>query len=88
MTLDVVQADGKQAVLTIEFDGRLNLVVGGWTPETIRAGESVKVTGNPARRNEERIWFLSLERADGTKLVRPFTETINAIDEQRRQRSR
>lgn len=87
MTLEVANAAGGKELRTVEFDGRLNLTVGGWTPETIKAGERVKVHGNPARSGDGRVWFLSLTRADGSELVRPFNARTNAIDEQRRQRA-
>jgi hypothetical protein len=80
-------AAGGKELRTVGFDGRLNLTVGGWTPDTIKAGESVKVHGNPARSGDGRVWFLSLTRADGSELVRPFNARTKAIDEQRRQRA-
>jgi Family of unknown function (DUF6152) len=88
MTLEVANDQGRKELRTIEFDGLLNLTVGGWTSETIRPGERVMVHGNPARSGNGRVWFLSLTRADGTKLERPFNARTNAIDEQRRQRAR
>jgi len=87
MTLEAIDAAGEKVLRTVEFDGRLNLTVGGWTPETIRAGEHVTVHGNPAYHEGDRIWFLSLTRADGTELLRPSTKTSNSIDELRRQRA-
>ena len=54
---------------------------------TIKAGEHVTVHGNPAHHDGDRIWFLSLTRADGTQLLRPVTEKFNSIEEQRRQRA-
>ena len=87
LTLEVTNAAGDKELRTVEFDGRLNLTVGGWTPDTIRPGEHVTVHGNPARRDDGRLWFLSLTRADGTELLRPATKTSNSIDELRRQRA-
>jgi len=51
MTLEVTNAAGGRELRTVEFDGRLNLTVGGWTPETIKAGEHVTVLGNLAPAN-------------------------------------
>jgi hypothetical protein len=87
MTLEVTNAAGEKALRTVEFDGRLNLTNGGWTPETIKPGEHVIVHGNPARNGDDRIWFMSLTRGDGTELLRPSTKTSNSIDEIRRQRA-
>ena len=47
MTLDSTDADGNSLTWTVDFDGRVNLIVGGWTEDTIRVGEAVTVTGNP-----------------------------------------
>jgi hypothetical protein len=87
LTLEVTNAAGVKALRSVEFDGRLNLTNGGWTPDTIKAGEHVTVHGNPAHHDGDRIWFLSLTRADGTQLLRPVTEKFNSIEEQRRQRA-
>lgn len=86
MTLEVTDQDGQTALKMVEFDGRLNLTVGGWTEDTIRVGEHVVVHGNPARSDGDRLWFLKLTHEDGTELVRPVLARFNAIDEQRRQR--
>lgn len=87
MTLEVTNADGTNELLTVEFDGRLNLIEGGWNPETIKAGERVTVHANPAHSDKTRIWFLDLTRADGTKLLRWSEERNGMIDAQRRQRA-
>jgi len=87
LTLEITSATGSKELRTVEFDGLLNLTVGGWTPDTIKTGEHVTIHGNPARSDDGRIWFLSLKRADGTELVRPVNARLNAIDEQRRQRA-
>jgi hypothetical protein len=87
LTLEVTDGAGNKELRTVEFDGRLNLTVGGWTADTIKAGEHVKVHGNPARSDDGRMWFLSLTRSDGTELTRPVLQRFNAIDEQRRQRA-
>ena len=88
MTLEVSNAEGSRQLRTVEFDGRLNLETGGWTPDIIKAGERVTVHGNPSRSGDGRIWFLSLKRADGTELVRPFNARINAVEQQRRLRAK
>jgi hypothetical protein len=87
LTLEVTNTAGGKVLRTVEFDGRLNLTNGGWTPDTIKAGEHVTVHGNPAHHDGDRIWFVSLTRADGTQLLRPGAERRNAIDELRRQRA-
>jgi len=88
MALAVADADGGTRTRIVEFDGELNLINAGWTAETIRVGERVRVHGNPERNGGDRVWFLSLTREDGSELVRPILDRINALEEQRRQRAR
>ena len=85
--LESKDPNGKPQTWIVEFDGRLNLTTRGWTPETIAAGEHVTVYGNPARGDATRIWFLRLERPDGSVLLRPAIERNDAIEEVRRQRA-
>lgn len=87
LTLEVTNARGSKELTTVEFDGRLNLTNWDWTPDTIKPGEHVTIHGNPARSGDGRIWFLSLKRPDGTELVRPAVERLNAIEEERRRRA-
>jgi hypothetical protein len=87
MTLDSIELDGNLTTWTVDFDGRVNLAVGGWTDDTIKAGEVVTVTGNPAHSGRPRMFFIRLIRADGSELLRPLFERFDSIDEQRRQRA-
>jgi hypothetical protein len=85
-TIDVADDKGAVQQWTVEFDGRLNLTNFGWTDATIRAGEHVKISGNPERTGGPRIFFTKLVRADGTQLVRGG-DRLNAIEEDRRLRA-
>jgi uncharacterized protein DUF6152 len=87
MTLESKDASGRPQTWIVEFDGRLNLTTRGWKPETIAAGEHVTVYGNPAHADAARIWFLRLERPDGSVLLRPAIERNDEIEEARRQRA-
>ena len=87
MTLDSTDADGNSLTWTVDFDGRVNLIVGGWTEDTIRVGEAVTVTGNPAYTGEPKMFFVKLVRTDGSELLRPLLERFNLIDQQRRERN-
>ncbi|HEY5566306.1 MAG TPA: hypothetical protein VIM81_03565, partial [Gammaproteobacteria bacterium] len=73
---------------TVEFSGRLNLTVGGWTDDTISPGERVTVSGNPTHTGSPRMFFRRLVRADGTELRPPSAARQGAIEEERRQRAR
>jgi hypothetical protein len=87
LTLDVAGDAGEVARWTVEFDGLLNLTVFGWTPETIRVGERVTVTGHPTHTGSPRLFFAFLERPDGTQLRRPGIARFDAIEQERRQRA-
>ena len=87
MTVSSIESDGNLTTWTVDFDGRVNLAVGGWTDDTIKAGEVVTVTGNPAHSGRPSMFFIRLIRADGSELLRPLFERFNSIDEQRRQRA-
>jgi hypothetical protein len=88
MTVDVTDEAGNVVQWTVEFGGRLNLTVGGWTDDSIQAGERITVSGNPTHTGSPRLFFRRLVRADGTELVPPGAERIDAIEEERRQRAR
>jgi hypothetical protein len=88
MLLDVKDKSGKTATWNVEFAGRLNLEESGWTAESIKAGERVKVTGNPAWQGSQRMAFVRLVRADGTQLEPGRTQRLNAVEEERRQRAK
>lgn len=79
---------GKVVAWNVEFAGRLNLEEHGWTAESIKPGEHVKVTGNPAWASSQRMAFVRLVRADGTTLEPGRSERANAIEEERRQRAK
>ena len=86
LTLVVMDGLGQEQNWIVEFDGRLNLVVGGWTDDTISPGESITVEGNPTHTGSPRMFFVRLVREDGSELLRPIVERSNQIDEERRLR--
>lgn len=87
LMLEVTDVNGNSVLTTVEFDGALNLTNADWAADTIRPGEQVTIHGNPSRSGDGRVWFLSLERTDGTELLRPAVERINALEEERRRRA-
>lgn len=87
LTMDVTDSAGNVVKWSIEFAGRLNLTVSGWTDDTISPGERVTLTGNPTHTGSPRLFFVQLVRADGTEL-RSGDERLKAIEEERRQRTR
>ena len=86
MAVNVADEAGKVVAWEVEFDGRLNLTNGGWTDATIRVGERVSVTGNPTHTGSPRLFFVRLERADGSVLLRPGVARVQALEDERRQR--
>jgi hypothetical protein len=88
MSMDVTDKSGKTVKWVVEFAGRLNLADAGWTEDSIKAGERVKVTGNPTHTGSQRIFFRRLVRADGIELLPGSAQRLNTIEQQRRERAR
>jgi hypothetical protein len=87
MLMDVTDKGGKVTKWNVEFAGRLNLEEAGWSASSIKPGERVKVTGNPAWQSAQRMAFVKLVRADGSELEPGRTQRLDAIEEERRQRA-
>jgi hypothetical protein len=87
MLLEVKDKTGKVVTWNVEFAGRLNLEESGWTASSIKPGERVKVTGNPAWTSPQRMAFVKLVRADGTELEPGAAQRLSAVEEDRRQRA-
>jgi hypothetical protein len=87
MLMEVKDKTGKVETWNVEFAGRLNLEEAGWNAQTIKPGEHVKVTGNPAWKSSQRMAFVKLVRADGTSLEPGRAQRLSAIEEERRQRA-
>ena len=87
MFMDVTDESGKVVKWVVEFAGSLNLSGVGWTADSVKAGERVTVTGNPTHTGSQRMFFRRLVRADGTELLPAGPQRLNAIEEERRQRS-
>jgi hypothetical protein len=88
MLMEVKDKSGKVVTWNVEFAGRLNLEEAGWTADSIKAGERVKVTGNPAWKSAQRMAFVQLVRADGTTLEPGRAQRLSEIEEERRQRAK
>ena len=88
MSVDVTDESGKVVKWTVEFAGRLNLSEVGWSADSIKSGERVTVTGNPAHTIPARMAFRRLVKADGSVLRTGAPERLDAIEEERRERAR
>ena len=88
MSVDVTDETGKVSRWTVEFAGRLNLSEVGWTADSIKSGERITVTGNPAHSIPARMAFRRLVRPDGTVLQPAGPQRADTIEEERRERAR
>ena len=88
MYMDVTDEAGKVVKWAVEFAGRLNLSEVGWTAGSIKSGERVTVTGNPAHTAPQRMTFRRLVRSDGTVLLPAAPQRLDAIEEERKERAR
>lgn len=87
MLMDVTDPKGKVLTWNVEFAGRLNLADGGWTADSIKPGEHVKVTGNPTHTGSQRMFFRKLVRADGSELLPTGPQRLKTIEEERKRRA-
>jgi len=88
LTFDVTEEGGQVVPWIVEFDGRVNLTRFGWDNDTLKPGDRITVTGNPTHNDSPRMFFLELERPDGTQLRRPMIDrTLDALEEARRKRA-
>jgi hypothetical protein len=66
LTVEVRQAGGAPQRWRVELDDRGELSEIGMTAKTLQPGNSVIIMGNPARREENRLYLARLDRpADG-----------------------
>ena len=86
MDIEAVDASGNTQLWSVEFDGRLHLSRAGWSTTMFKVGETLEVTGNPARSGSAMMFFNRSVDASGTEVIRPRVELEGSIEEQRRQR--
>ncbi len=86
ITLDVSDDAGNVEKWSVAMAGRLNLIVGGWTQDSVMVGERVVIIGNPTRTGSPGLWLERLIRADGSELLLPGALRTNALEDERRQR--
>ncbi len=84
--MDVTDDSGKVTRWRVEMAGRLNLVVAGWTDDSVAPGDRVTITGNPAHSGGPELFLQRLVLADGRQLLTPGQERANAVEEERRRR--
>ena len=88
LLMDVTDESGNVARWSVEMSGRLNLIVGGWTDDSISPGDQVTISGNPTHSGSSSLFLRRLVRADGTELLTPGAVRNTTIEEARRERAR
>lgn len=69
--LAVVNDAGETELWALEWHNTVIMASMGYTPDTLKAGDEIIVTGNPSRDGTRRIRLVTLERpADGFSLTR------------------
>ena len=67
--IEAKDASGKTVVYEVEGGAPNALFRNGWRPETLKAGETVSVTGNRAKSDASmRVGNATITKADGTKV--------------------
>jgi hypothetical protein len=66
----VVDADGNETIWDAQTSSVNALTRYGWEKDTIRLGDTVKLTGNLGRDNTRKLWIREAVMADGT-IIRP-----------------
>jgi len=67
---DVREADGTVRHMRCEMRGATVLMRSGWSPEMFKAGDSIKITGSPDRRDPTACYLSTATFADGSSLDR------------------
>jgi len=67
---DVRAADGTVTHMRCEMRGATVLMRSGWSPEMFKAGDSIKITGSPDRRDSAACYLSTASFADGSSLDR------------------
>ena len=67
--LTVTNEEGEEEPWLAEGGTRTVMIRRGWTTETIKVGDYVKIIGNPARNGSDLIHALDVFMEDGTRLV-------------------
>src|SRR5262245_40032187 len=70
--LKIKDASGNQTNWAVELESPIDLKNGGWSRDSVKPGDSLKVEGNPARDGSRQVWGGAgggtVAMADGKKL--------------------
>ena len=69
ISVEITNRYGDNEVWSAETNGPALLERRGWTKDSLRVGEAVKVEGYPARGSAKRLRMRKVTRADGTVLL-------------------
>jgi hypothetical protein len=84
--LEVKGADGKPQQWMAEGGSRTVLLRKGWTGEEVKAGDTVKIVGNPSRDGSYVVHWETLYLADGQQLWGEDFPEPGALDALRKRR--
>lgn len=76
---DVRAADGTVTHMRCEMRGATVLMRSGWSPEMFKAGDAIKITGSPDRRDPTACYLSTASFADGSSLDRYGQRQLAAV---------
>jgi hypothetical protein len=80
ISVEITNRHGDIEVWSAETNGPALLERRGWTRDSLRVGEAVKVEGYPARGSAKRLRMRKVTRSDGTVLIgTPPPRTISVL---------
>ena len=72
VTIEVRDEKGNVEKWEGELTSPNNLIRSGWSRMTLKPGDRVTMTGNPAKRGSFRMWIRKITLADGKDLAIPM----------------
>ena len=73
--VSVVDSDGKETIWDTQTSSVSALTRYGWTVDTIRVGDRIRLSGNLGRDNAHKLWIREVTTADGRQ-IRPVAGGI------------
>jgi hypothetical protein len=66
--VEVLGADGVTEIWDIQSSSLISLRSAGWTADTLKVGESVRIWGDLGHNNSKKIYLRGVEKSDGTEV--------------------
>ena len=74
--LAVTIDDGNEQIWSAQTFPPQNLLRRGWSKDTIRVGDQIKISGNLGLDDSHRIWIVEIELDDGS-VIQPNAGAVN-----------